>query len=109
MDIANINDDSKTIYNYKGYLIGVNTPDITLNKLDDYISSKFDTYLKNAKGIILDFTINPNISLLDINAFVQSLNQRIVDCDMVFNTDIDENLEEDKLRVSLMITGLEEI
>ena len=103
-------EDYKTIDNHIGYKVGINSPIIAFEKLEEYILSTFKKYLKDANGIMIQFIISEDTSMFKINNFMESFAKYVnSECDIIFSIDTDENLRVEELKVRLMIAGLEKI
>ena len=100
--------DYEMIYNNIGYSIGYQSEVIKIENFNNEIIEKFKKYFTQTKGILLNFTINHDITI--INNLMEELNDNVSDnCDIIFGTIIDEALSQDELKVNIILTGLEQI
>lgn len=71
-------------------------------------SPLLDSTIEGAKGVLLNITGGPNLSLMDVNEASKIITD-VVDPDaiIIFGANIDENME-DKIRVTVIATGIDE-
>ena len=71
-------------------------------------SPLLDSTIEGAKGVLLNITGGPNLSLMDVNEASKIITD-VVDPDaiIIFGANIDENME-DEIRVTVIATGIEE-
>ena len=95
------------ILNIKGRIGGysniVNAHNITSEIFDNISISD----LQNAKGVMITFGINPNVSMFDIGNFMEKLEELLIgNPDIMFGTITDTNLPTDKIDIKIILTGL---
>lgn len=80
-------------------------------KIDDVMSNivqKFENDFKTAKGILLIFELSEKTSLFKINDIMGSLQESMNESsEVVFFTNINNDLEENYIKYSIVITGLQ--
>jgi cell division GTPase FtsZ len=102
--------DYKTINAHKGFTIGFNSNIVPINNLEVELLQRLKTHLEKAKGVLIKYTINEDKNLLDISAIMEKLNNIIDnDTEIIFGTEIDNNLKIEECRFHILITGLETI
>ena len=71
-------------------------------------SPLLDSTIEGAKGVLLNITGGPNLSLMDVNEASKIITD-VVDQDaiIIFGANIDESIE-DEIRVTVIATGIEE-
>ena len=71
-------------------------------------SPLLDSTIEGAKGVLLNITGGPNLSLMDVNEASKIITD-VVDPDaiIIFGANIDENME-DEIRVTVIATGIDE-
>lgn len=109
-DIAIDEADRKTINAHKGYSIGFNSEVIAIREMEDELINRFQDYLPLAKAILIIFDINEDQTMFDIGDVMELLNNRLnQDCEIIFGTQCDENIELGKCRFHIEITGLDKL
>lgn len=106
--------DLKTILNNKGLaLMGVGHGN-GVNSAKDAIKEAIESPLLDevsihgAMGILVNFQINPNYPLVSINEAMQVLYEAAdEDADVIFGTSVDESIDVDSVKVTLIATGFE--
>lgn len=98
--------DLQTILSKIGKVAGcVKVFDMNTIALD--IKNEFSNELKNAKGIWMEFEILPNVSIFTINEIMDFISKDIdEDCEVVFETVINENMAENSVKCRILFTGL---
>ncbi|MGB5792135.1 hypothetical protein [Poseidonibacter sp.] len=111
MEDATINsDDYKQINQHSGYSIGFNSEVIFLKNLDTEIIERLNDYLPQAKGALIKFLINKEQSMLSINDTMEKLTNSInSECEIIFGTEIKEDIKLDECKFNIYITGLGKI
>lgn len=104
------NEDIKTINSHKDYTVGFNSEMITFSTLDAELIGRFKNHIPKAKGILINFTLNENQSLLSVSDLMEQIeNIASSDAEIIFGTKVDENTELDKCKFTVLLTGLERI
>jgi cell division protein FtsZ len=106
--------DVKTIMQHKGIALmgigkakGENAANEALNQaikspLLDEIS------LGRAKGIMIHWTVNPNVSLFAITDIMENINDSIEgNPEIIFGTTTDDNLASDEIKITIVATGFD--
>lgn len=106
--------DVKTIMQHKGIALmgigkakGENSAHLALQQaikspLLDEIS------LSGAKGIMIHWTINPNVSMFAIGDVMENINDSLEgNPEIIFGTTTDENLAVDEIKITIVATGFE--
>ncbi len=102
--------DYKTINRHNGYTIGFNSDVVLVNDLEVELLKKFKNYLEKAKGILVTYSIKEDKNLFDISAIMEKLSDITnSDSEIIFGTEIDNNLKINECRFHIYITGLESI
>ncbi len=99
-------DDYMTVLFNKGKIDGV----VTECKADEFFDSldeDLKVSLSKAKGIILEFKINKNVSLFGINDIIGKIGELTSpDTDIIFRTNTSDDLEENMMSYGMILTGL---
>ena len=102
--------DRKTINAHKGYTVGFNSEMIPISILDTELVDRFKNHLSKAKGILIYFTLNEDQSLHSIGDVMEQIHDIISsDTDIIFSTETEVDIELDKCRFNILLTGLEKI
>ena len=102
--------DYKTINCHKGYTIGFNSDILPINDLEVELLQRFKKHLAKAKGVLIKYTISEDKNLLDISTIMEKLNNIIDnDVEIIFATEVDNNLKIEECRFHILIAGLETI
>jgi cell division protein FtsZ len=106
--------DVKTIMQHKGIaLMGIGKAkgeNATDEALEQAIRSPLldEISLSGAKGIMVHWTINPNVSLFAITDVMEKINDAVEgNPEIIFGTTTDENLATDEVKITIVATGFE--
>ena len=106
--------DVKTIMKHKGIaLMGIGKAkgdEATSRALDNAINSPLleKVPIDGAKGILIHFTISPEISLFAIEDVMNNINQRVdINAQIIFGTTTDTDFERDEVKITIIATGFE--
>jgi len=106
--------DVKTIMQHKGMAImGIGKAkgdDAAMDALELAIKSPLldEISLSGAKGIMIHWTINPNVSMFAIGDVMENINDALYgNPDIIFGTTTDENLAIDEIKITIVATGFE--
>ena len=106
--------DVKTIMKHKGIaLMGIGKAkgdEATSRALDNAINSPLleKVPLDGSKGILIHFTISPEISLFAIEDVMNNINQRVdINAQIIFGTTTDTDFERDEVKITIIATGFE--
>ena len=106
--------DVKTIMQHRGMaLMGIGKAkgeDAAQRALEDAIDSPLldKVSLNGAKGILIHFTIHPQVSLFAINDVMGTINDRMdSNAEIIFGTTSDATLETDEVKITIVATGFE--
>ena len=106
--------DIKTIMQHKGMaLMGIGKAkgeNATVRALENAIKSPLleDVTLSGAQGIMVHWTVNPNIPLGSITNIMEEISDTIDgDADIIFGTTTDDTLDEDEVKITIVATGFE--
>ena len=106
--------DVKTIMQYKGIaLMGIGKAkgeDAANLALDAAIRSPLldEVSLSSAKGIMIHWTINPDVSIFAIQDVMENINDMIDgDPDIIFGTTTNETLGVDEIKITIVATGFD--
>jgi len=99
--------DYETITAHDGDNTGFNNKEITENELYSNIIDKYRKELNHAKGILVNITTNKKIDIDKLNKSVKEITND--DCEIIISVDEKDNIANDRLIVSLLITGLNKI
>ena len=106
--------DVKTIMKHKGIaLMGIGkakgdeaTSRALVNAINSPLLEKVP--LDGAKGILIHFTISPEISLFAIEDVMNNINQRVdINAQIIFGTTTDTDFERDEVKITIIATGFE--
>ena len=106
--------DVKTIMQHKGIAlmgIGKAKGDDAANKaLDLAIKSPLldEISLSNAKGIMIHWTVNPDVSMFAIGDVMENIHDTLIgNPEIIFGTTTDENLAIDEIKITIVATGFD--
>ncbi|RBQ29261.1 cell division protein FtsZ [Aliarcobacter vitoriensis] len=106
--------DVKTIMKHRGIaLMGIGKAkgeDATIRALENAINSPLleKVPLDGAKGILIHFTINPEISLFAIEDIMTRINNRVdINAQIIFGTTTDTTFDRDEVKITIIATGFE--
>jgi cell division protein FtsZ len=106
--------DIKTIMQHKGMaLMGIGKAkgeNATIRALENAIKSPLleDVTLSGAQGIMVHWTVNPNIPFSSIRDIMEEISDTIDgDADIIFGTTTDDTLDEDEVKITIVATGFE--
>ncbi|RLA82995.1 MAG: cell division protein FtsZ [Epsilonproteobacteria bacterium] len=106
--------DVKTIMQHKGIAlmgIGKAKGDDSANKaLELAIKSPLldEISLSGAKGIMIHWTVNPDVSIFAIGDVMENINDTLTgNPEIIFGTTTDENLAIDEIKITIVATGFE--
>lgn len=106
--------DVKTIMQHKGMALmgigrakGEGAAILALeNAIDSPLLDKMS--LSGAKGILIHFNINPQVSLFAINNVMGKIHETIdSNAEVIFGTTTDPSLEKDEVKITIVATGFE--
>jgi hypothetical protein len=98
--------DFQLILQKDGSIKGVSKKDITIYEIYDIFDS-FSKYLSSAKGVIIQIGINQDQSLFSISDVMEKYNAILKDdCDVIFGTQIVEEIKLDRYNFMLVISGI---
>ena len=106
--------DIKTIMQHRGMaLMGIGRAkgeDAAMLALENAIKSPLldEVSLNGAQGIMVHWTVNPNIALFSITSIMEEISETIHgDADIIFGTTTDDTLEEDEVKITIVATGFD--
>lgn len=106
--------DVKTIMQHKGIaLMGIGKAkgdSAAQEALDLAIKSPLldEISLSSAKGIMIHWTINPNVSMFAIGDVMENINDTVEgNPEIIFGTTTDETLDIDEIKITIVATGFE--
>jgi len=106
--------DVKTIMQHKGMaLMGIGRAKgegAAIQALENAIDSPLldKMSLSGAKGILIHFNINPQVSLFAINNVMGRIHETIdSNAEVIFGTTTDPSLEKDEVKITIVATGFE--
>lgn len=106
--------DIKTIMQHRGMaLMGIGRAkgeDAAMSALEDAIKSPLldEVSLNGAQGIMVHWTVNPNISLFSITNIMEEISETIDgEADIIFGTTTDDTLEADEVKITIVATGFD--
>jgi cell division protein FtsZ len=106
--------DVKTIMQHKGIAlmgIGKANGDNAANRaLELAIKSPLldEISLSNAKGIMIHWTINPDVSMFAISDVMENIHDTLIgNPEIIFGTTTDENLAIDEIKITIVATGFD--
>lgn len=106
--------DVQTIMQHKGMaLMGIGRAkgeNATLRALEDAVDSPLldKVSLSGAKGILIHFTIHPDISMFSINNVMGTIHDTIdSNAEIIFGTTTDNALQKDEAKITIVATGFE--
>lgn len=98
--------DYELILNHEGKIVG-SSFSTTKSTINDDFKKEFGNYIADAQGIIVNFYINKELSLLAISEVMDYINnESMKDADIVFSTSTDDSFEKDEINVSAILSGL---
>lgn len=106
--------DVKTIMQHKGIaLMGIGKAkgdDAANRALELAIKSPLldEISLSNAKGIMIHWTVNPDVSMFAIGDVMENIHDTLVgNPEIIFGTTTDENLAIDEIKITIVATGFD--
>ncbi|ABV67634.1 cell division protein FtsZ [Aliarcobacter butzleri] len=106
--------DVKTIMKHKGIaLMGIGKAkgeEATQRALENAINSPLleKVPLDGAKGILIHFTVNPEISLLAISDIMETVHEKVdQNAQIIFGTTTDATFDRDEVKITIIATGFE--
>ena len=106
--------DVKTIMQHKGIaLMGIGKAkgdDAANTALELAIKSPLldEISLSNAKGIMIHWTVNPNVSMFAIGDVMENIHDTLIgNPEIIFGTTTDENLAIDEIKITIVATGFD--
>ncbi|MCT7908706.1 cell division protein FtsZ [Arcobacter lacus] len=106
--------DVKTIMKHKGIaLMGIGKAkgeEATQRALENAINSPLleKVPLDGAKGILIHFTVNPDISLLAISDIMETVHEKVdQNAQIIFGTTTDATFDRDEVKITIIATGFE--
>lgn len=99
-------EDYKTILAHKGKISGI-VGSCKIDELLNCIDEPLQASLSNAKGILINFKLHEEQSLLIINDFMGEINcVANEDAEIIFSTEQTNNIDKDFISYQILITGL---
>jgi cell division protein FtsZ len=101
--------DVSTIMRHKGKSLmaigkGTNCKNAIENAINSPLLENFN--IDGARGILVNFKVHPNISILEISQGMDLITKRIdPNADIIFGTIYEENLKENETQVTIVATG----
>jgi len=101
--------DVKTVMQYKGKALMTmgkgSTSTEAINKA--ILSPLLENFsIDGSKGILVNFKVNPNVSLLEINKGMELISNKVSEeAEIIFGTIYDEELGEEEVEIVLVATG----
>jgi len=106
--------DVKTIMQHKGIaLMGIGKAkgdDAANTALELAIKSPLldEISLSNAKGIMIHWTVNPDVSMFAIGDVMENIHDTLIgNPEIIFGTTTDENLAIDEIKITIVATGFD--
>ncbi len=106
--------DVKTIMQHKGLaLMGIGKAkgdNAAQEALDQAIKSPLldEISLNGAKGIMIHWTVNPNVSMFAIGDVMENINETLTgNPEIIFGTTTDDNIAVDEIKITIVATGFE--
>jgi len=106
--------DVKTIMQHKGIaLMGIGKAkgdDAANRALELAIKSPLldEISLSNAKGIMIHWTVNPDVSMFAIGDVMENIHDTLIgNPEIIFGTTTDENLSIDEIKITIVATGFD--
>ncbi len=99
--------DYKTITAHDGDSTGFNNKEMAEDKLYQNIIDKYRKELNRAKVILLNIITNKEINIDNLSESINKITNE--DCEIIISVDKKDNIANDELIVSLLITGLNKI
>jgi len=106
--------DVKTIMQHKGLaLMGIGKAkgdNAAHEALDQAIKSPLldEISLDGAKGIMIHWTVNPNVSMFAIGDVMENINDTLTgNPEIIFGTTTDDNIAVDEIKITIVATGFE--
>lgn len=103
-------EDYKTIKSFTGYSVGYNNKTIKIDSIEDKILEPLQNYLSNAQGVIIEFTIHSEQSMVSLFSEVEKISDMTnSESSIVFGAKTNDSIDIDKCEFYILITGLNEI
>ncbi len=106
--------DVRTIMEHRGLAVmGIGRAkgeDAAINALKNAIDSPLlgQMSLNGAKGVLIHFTINPEVSIFAINDVMGTIHETIdSNAEVIFGTTSNPSLEKDEVKITIVATGFE--
>ena len=106
--------DVRTIMQHKGIaLMGIGKAkgdDAANQALEQAVKSPLldEISLSGAKGIMIHWTVNPNVSMFAIGDVMEHIHETLIGTpDIIFGTTTDENLAVDEIKITIVATGFD--
>jgi cell division protein FtsZ len=106
--------DVKTIMQHKGIaLMGIGKAkgdDAATRALELAIKSPLldEISLSNAKGIMIHWTVNPDVSMFAIGDVMENIHDTLIgNPEIIFGTTTDDNLSIDEIKITIVATGFD--
>lgn len=107
IDYKGIGIDSKIMSKSIGYTISFTSPVISLHQNN---IERFKIYLDKAKTIFISYFINENQDLTSLSKIIEGINTFSSNkTEIIFSTEIDEDIGLGECKYLVVITGLNEI
>jgi len=106
--------DVKTIMQHRGMaLMGIGKgkgENAAQDAIENAIKSPLldEVSLESAKGIMIHWTFNKNLSLFSVTEIMENINDTIdTNADIIFGTTTDDSLAKDEVKITIVATGFE--
>jgi len=106
--------DVKTIMQHKGIaLMGIGKAkgeDAANRALEEAVKSPLldEISLSGAKGIMIHWTVNPDVSMFAIGDVMENINDSLIgNPEIIFGTTTNENLAVDEIKITIVATGFD--
>jgi cell division protein FtsZ len=106
--------DVKTIMQHRGMaLMGIGKgkgENAARDAIENAIKSPLldEVSLESAKGIMIHWTFNKNLSLFSVTEIMENINDTIdTNADIIFGTTTDDSLAKDEVKITIVATGFE--
>ncbi len=104
--VKNESKDLQTILSKIGKVAGC-VKVFNIDTITSDIKNEFSNEMKSAKGIWMEFEILPSIPLLILNDIMTFINNNIDEnCEVLFETVVNENMAENSVKCKILFTGL---
>jgi len=102
VDIA----DYITILSHNGKIAGI-VSSCKIDEVENIFDETLKTSLSNAKGILVNFQLNKEQTLLTINDFMAKINEYSnEEADIIFSSEVRNDIDENIIGFQILVTGL---